>query len=194
MDYFFNPIIAGGGSIMVAIFFCSFLMWWLLMDSVQKVYAEKKALKFLQSNDWNRSFDLKKSLFYPFIKEFSERKKAGHKNDQILPALSKGLDLILPQLERRLSFAGTIVQIAPLLGLLGTVSGMIMTFEGLRTQEVSSHVFSEGISKALYTTEFGLLVAIPGVYLGFLMNRRVSKLNTEFRVWLFNYHQQKEMQ
>lgn len=193
IDYFLNPIITGGSGIMMMIFFCSFLMWWLFIDSLLKVFVEKKALSVLKSNNWNHPYNLKKSLFYPFIKEYSERKKDGFKDAQILPSLSKGLELILPQLERRLSLAGTVVQVAPLLGLLGTVSGMIMTFESLRSQTVTSDMLSAGISKALFTTEFGLLVAIPGVYLGFFLNRRVTKLNEDFRDWLFHYHQQKEM-
>lgn len=181
IDYFLTPIIAGGGEIMVLILLCSFIVWWLFIDSVIKINAEKRALRALQKNQWQESRNFKSSLFYPFIQECILNKK----NGLPIPSISKSLDIILPKLERRLQVAGTIVQIAPLLGLLGTVSGMIMTFESLRFQNVGGAPFAAGISKALYTTEFGLLVAIPGVYFGFLLGRMVDRLQDGFRLWLF---------
>jgi len=55
--------------------------------------------------------------------------------------------------------------VAPLLGLLGTVVGMIETFEAVSTVggTTGSRVAS-GISQALITTQFGLIVAVPGVF------------------------------
>lgn len=186
IDYFLNPIIAGGSGIMSLILLCSFLMWWLFIDSLLKIWIEKKALVALKEKNVENASQLKKSLFYPLILEYATKKKSNANDEQLLQKLSKGLDLILPKLERRLNFAGTVVQIAPLLGLLGTVSGMIMTFEALRNQSVTSGMLSAGISKALFTTEFGLLVAIPGVLLGFLLNRYVTRLHEEYREWLVN--------
>ena len=77
IDYFLNPIMAGGGEIMLLIFLCSFVIWWLFIDSILKILTEKKALKVLQSHHWDDSKNLKNSLFYPFLKEYSERKKNG---------------------------------------------------------------------------------------------------------------------
>ena len=182
MEYFLQPIIAGGIEIMLLIFLCSFMIWWLFLDSLLKIFAEKKALKALQSSNWDNRKDLKNSLFYPFLIEYKDREKRG----QSLPSLTKNLDFILPKLERRLKFASAVVQLAPLLGLLGTVSGMIMTFECLRRHDVTQNLLSVGIAKALYTTEFGLLVAIPGVYVGFLLSQKVDRLRDDFREWLFN--------
>lgn len=76
----------------------------------------------------------------------------------------------------------TIVVIAPLIGLLGTVIGMIETFEALQ----SSAMFSQGesiaggISKALFTTEIGLVVAVPGLILGKILDRKEERFNLEF--------------
>jgi biopolymer transport protein ExbB len=60
---------------------------------------------------------------------------------------------------------GALVVAAPLLGLLGTVLGMIDTFNAvaLRTEE-AGHLVSSGISEALLTTEVGLLAALPGTF------------------------------
>lgn len=67
--------------------------------------------------------------------------------------------------------------LAPLLGLLGTVEGMISTFTALSVQgNADSSALTEGISKALVTTQGGLLVAIPGLLAGGILFRKVKKL------------------
>ena len=76
----------------------------------------------------------------------------------------------------------TIVMLAPLVGLLGTVIGMIETFDALQ----SSSMFSQGdsiaggISKALFTTELGLVVAVPGLLLGRILDKKEEQFTLEF--------------
>jgi biopolymer transport protein ExbB len=66
------------------------------------------------------------------------------------------------QMERGLLWLATVANIAPLLGFLGTVSGMIHAFEDIaRADQVSARIVAAGISEALLTTAAGLLVAIP---------------------------------
>ncbi|MDF1877196.1 MotA/TolQ/ExbB proton channel family protein [Sulfurimonas sp. SAG-AH-194-L11] len=76
----------------------------------------------------------------------------------------------------------TVVMLAPLIGLLGTVSGMIETFDALQ----SSSMFAQGdsiaggISKALFTTELGLVVAVPGLIFGKILDRKEEQFTLEF--------------
>lgn len=68
------------------------------------------------------------------------------------------------ELERYLNTLGTIAAIAPFLGLLGTVLGMIQMFSGLGTQGIGDPALvARGIGQALITTAAGLLVAIPSL-------------------------------
>src|SRR5690606_19314671 len=70
----------------------------------------------------------------------------------------------LPDLERYLRTLGTIATIAPFLGLLGTVLGMIEMFAGISTRGVGDpSIVAGGISQALIATATGLAVAIPSV-------------------------------
>lgn len=73
----------------------------------------------------------------------------------------------------------TIVVLAPLIGLLGTVIGMIETFDALQSNAMFSQgsSISGGISKALFTTELGLVVAVPGLIFGKILDRRKSDMN-----------------
>ena len=75
----------------------------------------------------------------------------------------------------------TIVVVAPLAGLLGTVNGMIEMFQSLGTQTFYSQSggVANGISRALITTQFGLVVAIPGMIVGRLLDRREHRMNED---------------
>ena len=75
----------------------------------------------------------------------------------------------------------TIVIVAPLLGLLGTVIGMIETFNSLGEMSLFSQSggIAGGISQALFTTQMGLAVAIPGMIVNGILNRRQLDLELE---------------
>ena len=77
-----------------------------------------------------------------------------------------------PYVRRGLSFLAVVASVAPLLGLLGTVTGMIGTF-GLITEHGTgdARLLSGGISEALLTTQFGLMVAIPALLAHSLAHR-----------------------
>ena len=75
----------------------------------------------------------------------------------------------------------SIVVTAPLLGLLGTVTGMIETFESLgeMTLYTQGGGIAGGISQALFTTQMGLVVAVPGVVIGRLLDRRQQRIEED---------------
>ncbi len=81
----------------------------------------------------------------------------------IREAIEDAGHLEVPRLERYLSALATCANIAPLLGLLGTVSGMIKAFAQIQNKrgQVNPSDLAEGISNALVTTAAGLSVAIP---------------------------------
>ena len=67
-------------------------------------------------------------------------------------------------LERNLSMLSTIASISPLLGLLGTVVGMITVFSNIDINgTANTDLLASGISEALITTAFGLIIAVPGI-------------------------------
>lgn len=77
-----------------------------------------------------------------------------------------------------LAIIGVLAAIAPLLGLLGTVTGMITTFDVLAVFGTgNAKAMAGGISEALITTQTGLLVAIPGLYMKGFLDRRVRNLS-----------------
>tara|TARA_B100001057_G_scaffold124993_1_gene123691 strand:- start:182 stop:781 length:600 start_codon:yes stop_codon:yes gene_type:complete len=80
-------------------------------------------------------------------------------------------------LERNLTMLGTIATISPLIGLLGTVVGMITAFTGLtESAGANPDLLAAGISQALITTAFGLLIAVPGLVLHKYFEHKIKYL------------------
>ena len=83
--------------------------------------------------------------------------------DIIQEAIGTAADIETERLMQRLNWISVMANIAPMLGLLGTVQGMIMAFEGLATGAPDVGALALAISQALWTTAGGLVVAIPTV-------------------------------
>jgi biopolymer transport protein ExbB len=87
---------------------------------------------------------------------------------------------MLPELERYLNTLGTIAAIAPFLGLLGTVLGMIQMFGGIGSHGLGDpSIVASGISQALVATAAGLTVAIPSLMFYRYLRGRVEELTVE---------------
>ena len=81
------------------------------------------------------------------------------------------------KLERNLSMLGVVSTISPLLGLLGTVVGMITVFSTFQSSGAASpDLLASGISQALITTAFGLMIAVPGLIFHRHFEQKVNKL------------------
>ncbi|MBD3800620.1 MAG: MotA/TolQ/ExbB proton channel family protein [Campylobacterales bacterium] len=85
------------------------------------------------------------------------------------------------ELKKYRKTVNTIVMVAPLIGLLGTVAGMIETFDSLGSMTLYSQGggIAAGISQALFTTQLGLVVAVPGLVIGRLIDRRSKLMELE---------------
>jgi biopolymer transport protein ExbB len=87
--------------------------------------------------------------------------------------------LVSHDLERYLSSLGTIAAVAPLMGLLGTVVGMVDIFGSQSPTGGNPAVLAHGISVALYNTAFGLIVAIPSLIFHRFFRARVEAFLVE---------------
>ncbi|MBL9152953.1 MAG: MotA/TolQ/ExbB proton channel family protein [Verrucomicrobiales bacterium] len=84
---------------------------------------------------------------------------------------------------RRIPFAFVLISAAPLIGLLGTVSGMFRTFDGMAAANTSApvDVISRGISEALITTEAGLVIGVPSFIVCALLKTRFDRLRLGYQ-------------
>lgn len=84
---------------------------------------------------------------------------------------------LLSVVDRRIQHLKNLVAAAPLTGLLGTVTGMLVTFAGIAEGSGESiDKVAYGISQALITTQTGLIIALPGLFVLLLVQRRKHKL------------------
>ena len=96
------------------------------------------------------------------------------RRDDIELAMEEGVLEAMPRLERRTPYLATLANIATLLGLLGTIIGLIAAFESVANADPAEKAsqLSSSISIAMNTTAFGLMTAIPLLFLhAFLQNK-----------------------
>lgn len=104
---------------------------------------------------------------------------------ELRPFLDEVIGFEAAQLGRFSRLATSLVQAAPLLGLLGTVTGMIETFDSLGSSTLVSQTgggVAGGISEALFSTQMGLVVAVPGLLIGRLLDRQQRVLEDKLTV------------
>ncbi len=132
---------------------------------------------------------LAKSKSQKIVQEVRERVSGSDKD----ALLALGKDVLAEKMvryERGLSTVRIIASIAPLLGLLGTVIGVLGAFEAISKAGLGDpSIFAGGISLALITTVGGLIVAIPH-YIGYnyligMLDKLEAKLNTELSLSIY---------
>jgi biopolymer transport protein ExbB len=77
----------------------------------------------------------------------------------------------------------TVITISPLLGLLGTASGLVTIFEGLG-EEANYLTIARGIAEAMTTTIFGLAIAVPGVIAHGYFSRKIEMITVRLEALL----------
>lgn len=102
--------------------------------------------------------------------------------DRDRESMAQGLDIavseIFPKLTKRLGYLSMLANVATLMGLLGTIQGLILAFEGVSFADPSQKqvVLAQGISLAMNTTFLGLAVAIPIMIAFAFLNARQNEI------------------
>jgi len=170
-----------GGAIMVPLVLVSIIMWTLIIK--KSLFLRQMRIKNMprsmaaQLVKNNKLPDPKKykGATAVLVAEFLRRRaiKPGVDRfviDETVLAMGAGFD-------RHLAAIGVLAAIAPLLGLLGTVLGMITTFDIISVHGTgNAQAMAGGISKALITTQTGLLIAIPGLTMKNFLSSRAQSL------------------
>jgi biopolymer transport protein ExbB len=104
--------------------------------------------------------------------------KSNRREKEIERAMEEEMLRAMPKLQRGIGFLSLLGNSATLLGLLGTIFGLITAFSGVSAASASARqqVLAEGISMAMYTTAFGLIVAVPILFSHQIVSDRVDKI------------------
>jgi len=171
-----------GGVVMLPLVAVSLLMWGVIIYRLlilKQLYQHNITLS--QAGEWLRcgqppaglkSRGITSQLVIAFL---CRRSGEPHLDRYVL---DEALLVVGAELERGLTLVGVLAAIAPLLGLLGTVLGMIGTFDTIAVFGTgNARAMAGGISQALITTQTGLLIAIPGLYMRNFLQRRAANLH-----------------
>lgn len=179
-------ILLKGGWLMVPIVACSIIALAIFIERAWFLRAEKIAPSELmkQVSEWlqNEQLDNAKLLVISEQSYLGRIIAAGlnnakHGRDSMKESIQEVASQVIHDMERYLNALGTIALITPLLGLLGTVIGMIKVFsEIMQYGTGNAAILAGGISEALVTTAAGLLVAIPALIAHRHFLRKVDSL------------------
>jgi biopolymer transport protein ExbB/TolQ len=126
----------------------------------------KKILPLLQKGDYQQAYNVTSKSDTAICRMLSQglgRMKTASNRDEIEAAMEESMMEVIPRLEKRTHYLATFANIATLLGLLGTIIGLIKAFTAVAQVDpaLKAEILSTSISVAMNTTAFGLMVAIP---------------------------------
>jgi biopolymer transport protein ExbB len=175
-----------GGWLMLPIIICSVIATAIVLERMWALRRQRIMPDHLVSHIWQ--WHRQQRLTPDRIAEVRDGSPLGrmltaglinrnHSREVMKEAINDTGRQVVAEMERYLNTLGTIASVTPLLGLLGTVIGMIDVFTVIMDAGVGNPgVLAGGISKALITTAAGLSVAIPSLMFHRYFNSRVNKL------------------
>ncbi|MEO0423871.1 MAG: MotA/TolQ/ExbB proton channel family protein [Pseudomonadota bacterium] len=153
----------------------------LSMSAVRNQQVWKKVTPLLKSGDYNQAVivtrqsktSVGKILSYGF-----DRLRSSRRRDDIERAMEESLMEEVPRLEQRTHYLATFANVATLLGLLGTIIGLIKAFTAVAAANPAekADLLSASISVAMNTTAFGLMVAIPLLLIHTVLQSKTSRI------------------
>jgi biopolymer transport protein ExbB len=158
-------IIVKGGIVMIPLLACSLISLALTIERVifwariRSQQAVQHMLALVEAGEFDRALKLGRDSQHPIARVMAAG--LAHRNPAPAKAMEAAAQAQIPALKSRLGALDTIITLAPLLGLLGTVVGMIGSFDIMSDAGMGQpHAITGGVAEALIATATGLLIAI----------------------------------
>lgn len=141
----------------------------------------KKLIPYLQSGDFQGAYSLTSKSNHAIGRMLSEGlvcMKSSNDRDEIETAIEDSMMETIPQLEKRTHYLSMFANIATLLGLLGTIIGLIKAFTAVAAVDpaLKGEILSTSISVAMNTTAFGLMTAIPLILIYTILQAKTTEI------------------
>jgi len=181
-----EQILIAGGWVMVPIVACSVVAMAIILERLWALRRRRVMPQNLVTQIWQ--MHIKGGLTNAHIQTLRQGSPLGrvlaagllnrmHSREVMKESIEEVGRQVVLELERYLNTLGTIASVAPLLGLLGTVLGMIKVFTAIVSAGVGNPgILAGGISEALITTAAGLIVAIPSLMFHRFFTGKVNEL------------------
>lgn len=152
-----QEFLARGGPVLLAIMAATFIMWSLILERLFYFRFAHQAVADEAISQWQSRSD-HKSTFAHWIKD-------------------KLVSEVRQKAQANVSFTKAMVALAPLLGLLGTVTGMVTVFDNMAiTDGADAKALSRGVSQATIPTMAGMVASISGILFTSGMDQKVQRL------------------
>jgi biopolymer transport protein ExbB len=181
-----KELVFAGGWMMIPLILASIIAVAICIERFWTLQSTKVAPKHLLAQVW--SWIKNNELDGTRLKQLKQNSHLGailaaglsnskHGRDITKEAIEQAASSAIHEMERFLSTLGTIAAVAPLMGLLGTVIGMISVFNAIMAQGTgNAGVLAGGISEALVTTAAGMMIAIPALVFHRIFQRRIEEI------------------
>ena len=134
------------------------IFWWLRESSRRQTAVLNRVYDALQQGDFDRANTLSKNATDPRLRVIWQG--LNHQHESMQGALQLAAAVEIQRASRFLTVMDTIITLAPLLGLLGTVTGIMRAFNAVGEAGLDPSIVSAGIGEALIATAFGLGIAM----------------------------------
>lgn len=157
-------------------------LWWISLKRSLRPDAQEQAREALGTGDFNAAWQIGTQGTDPFLTNLNEG--MSHAHTSMLAAMHLHATHWIEKSEARMWILGTIITLAPLLGLLGTVVGLMGSFGELGGEELAVNKVTGGIAEALIATACGLGIAIGCLLPYNYFRKRVSAFRNSFERWI----------
>ncbi len=156
--------------------------WWLRFKSLLQPIKQEQARSAIGTGDFPTAWKLSQGAADPYLQNLAEGMT--HAHTSMLAAMQLHATHLIEKSEARMWVISTLITLAPLLGLFGTVVGIMGSFSSIGDDQLAASKVSGGISEALIATACGISIAILCLLPYNFFRKRVSVLRASFERWI----------
>ena len=158
------------------------VVWWLRLKAALQPGQQEQARTALGTGDFASAWNLTRDTSDPFLKNLAQGMT--HARTSMLAAMQLDATHLIEKSEARMWVISTLITLAPLLGLFGTVVGIMRSFSFVGAEQLAPAKVSGGIAEALIATACGIAIAILCLLPYNFFRKRVAVLRAAFERWI----------
>jgi biopolymer transport protein ExbB len=158
------------------------MVWWSRLHASLQNEKQEQARNAIGTGDFNIAWELTKKNEDPYLENLAEGMT--HAHTSMLAAMQIHATRIIEHSEARMWVLSTLITLAPLLGLFGTVVGIMGSFSFIGDEQLAASKVSGGIGEALIATACGIAIAILCLLPYNFFRKRVSVLRGSLERWI----------
>jgi biopolymer transport protein ExbB len=157
-------------------------VWWLRLQSTLRPSKQEQARTAIGTGDFAAAWNITRNTPDPYLKNLAEGMT--HAHTSMLAAMQLDATHLIEKSEARMWVISTMITLAPLLGLFGTVVGVMGSFSFVGDEQLAATKVSGGIAEALIATACGIGIAIMSLLPYNFFRKRVAMLRGSLERWI----------